>query len=81
MYTIKPLLATFLGAMLAASPIMALSSVTERDGSESVAYLEMYSSTDCSGDGQAYEAAGAMTEQACFTPGDNNKQSLAVSGV
>lgn len=45
--------------MLATSPIMATSTVAERDSSASVASLLMYSSTDCSGDGEAFQASGS----------------------
>lgn len=61
MYASKNLIIVCLGAVLAASPVLASSTFAERDGStDGVVSLTSYISADCSGDGQKYQAKGAQ---------------------
>lgn len=57
----KHLTTAFLGAMLAAWPVLASSAIAERDDPQVGVSVTMYDSTDCSGKGSPYDVLGNQT--------------------
>lgn len=67
MIATKIFISALLGAVLAASPVIATSALTERDASAGVAQITMYGSADCSGDdGEDANVKGPSAEVSRF---------------